>query len=153
MNLYQIEEEILACVDMETGEIFDEDLFEQLTMSRDAKVENICLWIKNLNAEAAALKAEKKAFEDRLKSVERKAESLKNYISGYLDGTPFKSTRVQVGWRKSEALEIAEGAYIPDEFLRYKEPEVNKAELKNALKGGLALAGVEIVERSNIQIK
>ena len=153
MNLYQIDEEILGCVDVETGEIFDELKFEELSLTRDAKVENICLWIKNLAAEAEALKAEKKAFDERQKSVEKKMASLKNYITGYLDGTPFKSAKVQVSWRRSEALEIADVAYVPDEYLRYKEPEVDKTGLKKALKGGLTLVGVEIVERQNIQIK
>ena len=46
-----------------------------------------------------------------------------------------------------------EGAVIPDEYLRFKEPEVNKTELKAALKKGVQIAGVSIVENQNIQIK
>lgn len=153
MNLYQIDEEILGCVDIETGEIFDEDKFEELSMERDAKVENICLWIKNLKAEAEALKAEKDAFAQRQKSVETKMESLKRYISNYLEGTPFKSAKVQVSFRKSKQLDIDEGTIIPDEFLRFKEPEVNKTDLKKAIESGLKLEGVRIVENQNIQIK
>ena len=77
MNLYEIDAEILGCVDVETGEIFDIDKFEELSMARDAKVENICLWIKNLKAEVEALKAEKDSFAQRQKSAENKMESLK----------------------------------------------------------------------------
>lgn len=153
MNLYEIEGAILDCVDAETGEVFDIDKFEELSMARDAKVENVCLWIKNLKAEAEALKAEKDAFAQRQKSVENKMESLKRYITSYLDGTPFKSAKVNVSFRKSETLEIFEGAIIPDEYLKFKEPEVNKVELKKAVKAGLQLDGVQIVENSNIQIK
>ena len=65
MNLYEIDSEILGCVDITTGEIFDEDKFEELSLSREAKIENICLWIKNLKAEIEALKAEKDAFAKR----------------------------------------------------------------------------------------
>mgnify|MGYP003318045967 CR=1 FL=1 len=153
MNLYEIDSAILDCMDIETGEIFDIDRFEELALTRDAKIENICLWIKNLNAEIEALKAEKDAFAKRQKSAENKVESLKKYISGYLEGTPFESTKVKVSFRKSESLEIAEGTIIPDEFLRFKEPEVNKTELKNAVKAGLAIEGVQVVEKQNIQIR
>jgi len=153
MNLYEIDSAILGCVDVETGEIFDVDKFEELSMTRDAKVENICLWIKNLKAEAEALKAEKDAFAQRQKAAESRMESLKRYITGYLEGTPFESARVKVSFRKSESLEISEDANIPDEYLKFKAPDVDKVELKKAVKAGLQLDGVAIVENQNIQIK
>ena len=153
MNLYEIDSEILGCVDITTGEIFDEDKFESLVMEREKKVENICLWIKNLKAEIEALKAEKDAFAKRQKTAENKMESLKRYITGYLDGTPFESAKVKVSFRKSESIEIEEGTIIPDEYLRFKEPEVNKTDLKNALKSGIHIQGVQLVENQNIQIK
>lgn len=154
MNLYQINSEILGCVDAETGEIFDIDKFEELSLERDAKVENVCLWIKNLKAEAEALKAEKDAFAERQKSAEKKMESLKSYISGYLEGTPFESAKVKVSFRKSEYLEIDEGADIPDEYLKIKVPDIDKVELKKALKSGsIQIEGVRIVDKQNIQIK
>ena len=34
MNLYEIDTEIMNCVDVETGEIFDIDKFEELSLSR-----------------------------------------------------------------------------------------------------------------------
>ena len=153
MNLFEIDAKILECVDIETGEIFDEDKFEELELTRDAKIENICLWIKNLAAEAAALKTEKDAFAERQKRAENKMESLKKYISAYLDGTKFESTKVKVSFRKSEYLDISEDAVIPEEFLKYKEPEVDKTGLKKALKSGTQFAGVALLERQNIQIK
>ena len=153
MNLYEIDAEILGCVDVETGEIFDVEKFEELSLTRDAKIENICLWIKNLKAQAEALKAEKESFAQRQKAAETKMESLKRYISTYLEGTAFESAKVKVSFRKSEVVEIMEGAVIPDEYLRFKEPEVNKAELKAALKSGVHIQGVSIVENQNIQIK
>lgn len=153
MKLYDIDNAILDCVDVETGEIFDIDKFEELNLEREIKIESICLWIKNLKAEAEALKQEKDSFAQRQKVAENKMESLKRYISNYLEGTPFESAKVKVSFRKSESLEILDGAIIPDEFLRFKEPEVNKAELKKALKSGMNIDGVSIVENKNIQIK
>lgn len=153
MNLYEIDSAILDCMDLETGEIFDVDRFEELNLERTVKIENICLWIKNLKAEIEALKAEKDAFAKRQKSAENKMESLKQYISGYLEGTAYESAKVKVSFRKSEALDIMEGAIIPDEYLKFKEPDVDKVELKKALKSGVQIPGVYIVENQNIQIK
>ena len=156
MNLYEIDNAILDCVDVETGEIFDAVKFEELAMERDEKIENICLWIKNLNAEAEALKAEKDAFAQRQKAAESKAENLKKYIASYLCGTAFKTSKVAVSFRKSVSVELSDDINIsslPDEYLRFKEPEVNKTEIKKALSAGKVIAGAFLVEKQNIQIK
>ena len=67
MKLYEIDQAIMDCIDMETGEIVNEELLNDLQMERDAKIENVALWIKELKAEAEALKAEKLAFAERQK--------------------------------------------------------------------------------------
>ena len=153
MNLYQIDAEILKLIDFETGEVLDEAQFEELAVAKEVKIENTLLFIKNLTAEAAAIKEEEKALAERRKAKESKAENLKEYVSRFLDGSKFETSRVAASFRKSESLEISEGAKIPEEYMRYKEPEVNKADLKKAVKAGLELEGVQIIEKLNMQIK
>lgn len=153
MTLFEIDGKIMDCVDPETGEIVNEEMLDALNMERNAKVENICLWIKNLKAEAEALKAEKDAFAQRQKTAENKLNSLKRYISAYLEGTPFKTARVAVSFRKTESVEIADGTILPDEYLRFKQPEPDKAALKAALKNGMAIDGVSLVTDKSITIK
>ena len=153
MNLYEINHAILSCIDETTGEILDVQQLDALQMQLEDKLEGIGCWIKNLEAEAAAYKAEKDAFAARQKAAENKAASLKNYLSGYLQGCPFETLRVKISFRKSESLEVAEGAAVPEEFLRYKDPEVDKTELKKAIKAGLVLDGVQLVQKQNIQIR
>lgn len=153
MKLYEIDSAILDCVDEETGEIFDIERFDALSIERDAKIENIALWIKNLRAEAEALKEEKDNFAKRQKAAETKMESLKRYLEGYLEGTPFCTTKVKVSFRKSESVDYDDVYKIPDDFIKFKEPEVKKAELKKALKDGMKFEGVRLVEKQNIQIK
>ena len=60
MNLYQIDNEILSCVDAETGEILDVEKLEQLQMERDAKLEGVACWYKDLVADAAKIRDEEK---------------------------------------------------------------------------------------------
>lgn len=153
MNLYEIDEQIMNCIDEETGELFDVEKFQALNLERNTKIENVCLWIKNLKASAEALKAEKNALAERQKAAENKMESLKRFMAQYLNGTKFETAKVQVSFRKSESLEISEGAVIPEDFLKYKEPDIDKVGLKKAMKEGQTFEGVSITVNSNIQIK
>ena len=152
MNLYEIHHEIMSCWDEETGEILDVQKFDALQMALEDKLEGIGCYIKNLEAEAAALKLEEQAFAARRKRAENKAASLKNYLSGYLQGCPFETLRVKISFRKSESLELSETAVVPEEFLKYTV-DVNKAELKKAVKAGLVLDGVQLIQKQNISIK
>ena len=78
MKLFEINEEIMKCVDVETGEIIDEVKLQQLQMARDIKIENIACWIINILSDAEALKAQKQVFADRQKAAENKAQRLKD---------------------------------------------------------------------------
>ena len=152
-SLYEINASIRELIDYETGEILDSEKLDELEVAREDKIENSALYIKNLNAEAAALKAEKDAFAKRQKAAENRAASLKKYLLDNLAGEKFKTTKVSISFTSSTKLSIEEGAKIPEEFLRYSEPEVNKTDLKKAIAEGLVINGVSIVKNQNIQIK
>lgn len=153
MNLFQIDEEIMSCVDMETGEIIDSAKLDELQMDRDTKIENIACWIKNLLSDAEALKAQKQAFADRQKAAENKAESLKKYLASHLDGQKFSTDKVAISFRKTSAVNVTNIGQIPAEYLKYAEPTVDKTAVKNAIKAGVSIAGAEIVEGQSISIK
>lgn len=158
MKLYEIEQEILACVDLETGEIIDPEKLEALELERDRKIEGIALWVKNLDAEAKAYKEEKDSFAQKQKVAENKAKSLKEFLSHYLDGTAFKSTKVNVSFRNSKAVDVFSMDELMnyddcDSYLKYAEPTPDKTAIKNAINSGVKIPGCRIVENSNIQIK
>lgn len=153
MKLYQIDQAILNCIDLETGEIIDTEQLDKLTMEREAKLENVACWIKELKAEAEALKAEKMAFAKRQQVAENKMESLKKYLAYALDGQAFKTVRASVTFRKSQAVEIADIYKLDENYLRYKEPEADKTAIKEALKAGQTVAGATLVENTSVIIK
>ena len=150
-SLYDLQMEILECVD-ENGELLDIEKFEQLNMEIEKKIEGLCLWVKNLDAEAAAIKEEEDALKDRRVRKENKAKSIRNYIQDFLKGAKFETPKVAIYYRKSQSLEVLENAVIPDEYLEVKT-KVKTAELKKAVKGGLELEGVYLLEKSNMSIK
>ena len=151
-NLYEIDAQIMACVDFETGEIIDEEKLQALQLEFNQKVEGIALWIKNLLAEAKMIKEEKDNLAARQKTCENKAESLKRYLSSALDGEKFKTAKVSISYRKSESVEVEDVSLLGDDYLKFK-PEPDKTKIKEALKSGVELQGATLVEKNNIQIK
>lgn len=153
MTIYDIDDAILALVDKETGELLDYDAFAELQMQRDAKIEAMISWHKSLNAEAEAIKAEIKSLTERAAARIRKADRLKAYIGYVTDGKPYKCAKGETTWRKSTAVEVAEGAELPDEYMRVKTTrEPDKVALKDALKAGTVIQGATLVEQMNMTI-
>ena len=158
MNLYEIDHAILDCVDRETGEIVDVDALNALEMEHDAKIENVALWIKNLLSDARQIEAERDALEKREKSAKNKAENLKKYLAGYLNGHKFNTPKVAISFRKSTSVEVSDINKImllndADIYLKYAEPTPDKTAIKNAIRSGIQIPGCSLVEKSNIQIK
>ena len=158
MKLYEIDNAILECIDLETGEIIDTEQLDKLQMERDTKLENVACWIKDLKAEAEALKNEKQALAERQRVAENKAESLKKWLAYALQGEKFKTPKCAISFRKSEAVEVTDEGLNNlmkehDELLTYKAPEPNKTKIKQALKDGLSVEGVQLVQNISTIIK
>ena len=158
MRLYDIDQAILKCIDVETGEVIDAEQLDKLQMERDEKIENVACWIKDLNAEAEAIKTEKQILANRQKVAENKAESLKKYLAYALDGKKFSTAKCAVSFRNTESVEITpEGLEAlmkeHDELLTYKAPEPNKTAIKQAIKDGLNVDGVQLVQNISTIIK
>lgn len=152
-SLYDIDTRLYSLLDEETGEITDVEAFEKIQLERDEKIENIALWVKNLKADAEALKAEKLAFAERQKAAEKKIDSLKHLLSDALGGQAFKTARVALSFRKSSEVQIDDIEELSDEYLRYKAPEPDKAAIKVAINEGNEVAGAKLVSKVNLQIK
>lgn len=156
MNLYEINNEILSCLDLETGEILDFEKLEQLEMEKDLKIENIACWVKSLSAEVLAIKEEENSLKSRRQSKEVKIDGLKNYLNSALQGNKFESAKCVVSFRKSTQTKVDEEIFLSkhrdmcEEIVSYK---YDKNVLKECIKQGNILEGVEIIENSSISIK
>ena len=159
MTIYEINNEIMNCIDMETGEVIDTEKLNDLQMERDAKIENVALWIKELKAEAEAIKNEKQALVERQRVAENKAESLKNWLAYALNGEKFKTAKCSISYRNSESVEVTEEGLEAlmrehEDLLTYKTPEPNKKAIKDAIKNdGLTVTGVQLIQKTSTIIK
>lgn len=158
MNLFQIDQNLLSLIDEETGEIMDFEAFEALQMARETKIENTALLIKNLRAEASAIREEEKALAVRRKAAENHLERLRTYLQTFLCGEKWTSPKASVSYRKSNAVEVDDGFLewakenAPG-LLNYKEPEVSKSAVKEYISAGNELTLARIVETQSIQIR
>lgn len=171
MTLYTIDQEIKAAIDSlydrvdENGELIEvtaEDFqtIEQLNQERKAKLENIALYCKNLEAEALAIKAEEESLKKRRARIEKKAEGLKTLMINSLMANgekEFESPRCRARVRESEVTKILDQSQIPMEYIKVKtyEPEYlpDKNAIKKAIKAGQQIDGatIEVNRKLNIE--
>ena len=152
-TLYEIDGKIESLIDFETGEVADFEAFESLQMERSDKIEGIALWHKNLISDAEQYKAEKMAFAEKQSQAEKKAESLKNRLDRILGGEKFKSAKVNMTYRKSKQVEIADILKLDENYLKYSEPTADKRAIQKAIESGEIVKGASLVEKINLQIK
>ena len=161
MKLYEIDQAIMDCVDFETGEILDAERLDALQMERTAKLEGVACWIKNLTADAKAIREEEKALAERRKAAEKKAESLSKWLTNALQGEKLSTAKVAVSFRRSEGLDVIDMDSFcvwamgngRDDLLTFNTPTVNAKAVKDAIKGGADIPYARIEERLNLQIK
>lgn len=158
MTLYEIDQNIMALID-EDGEITNPKAFDELQITRSEKLEGIACWIKNLKADAAAIKAEEDVLAERRRTIENKIKSLSEFLSNTLAGQKFSTPRVSVSYRTSKALEIADNdtfvawaSMFNPSLLRIKRDPDKKA-ITDAINGGMDVPGAQIVERKSMQVK
>ena len=160
--LYEINQDILDCVDLETGEILDTEKLDALQMERERKLEGVALWIKDMKAEAAAIKEEADKLTARKKALENKMEGLKAWLLMALDGEKLNTPRCKVYQTHSQRVIVPDELELiswlqkqedPAKFLRFKDPELKKDEIKKALKDGEVIPGAVLEETESVLIK
>lgn len=160
MKLYEIDnaidELIRNSIDPETGEVMDiTDELDALQMEREEKLESVALVIKNLTAEATAIRNEEKALADRRKTAENRVEWLKGYLMQSLAGQKFSTPKVAVSFRSTTAVFIEDDAAFLKEHPEYAriKTEIDKSALKDALKNGAEVSGAALENRTSMIVR
>ena len=160
--LYEIDQAILDCVDPETGEILDAEKLDALQMEREKTLEGVALWVKDLTAEAEAVKAEADKLNARKKSLDNKITGIKQWLLFAMGGEKLKTPRCNVYQTHSQKLAVPDEAKLieflktlekPERFLKFKEPELRKDEIKKALKADYEIPGAALETTESVVIK
>lgn len=163
MTLWQIDagiEEALESLCDEDG-VIDEEVearLAELEMERPKKLENCALFVKNRRAMAAAIRAEEVALAERRHRYEADAERVERILARSLNGERFETPKVSIMWRRSQVVEIDEGAentwdlYTAAACLIYSK-KVDKQAVKEALRAGEEVPGARLVDKLNMRIE
>ena len=160
--LYEIDQAILDCVDLETGEILDPEKLDALQMEREQKLEGVALWVKDLKAEAEAVKAESDKLTARKKALDNKIDGLKQWLLYALNGEKLKTARCNVYQTHSQKVVIDDEKALVDmlmtspfgeKFLRVKDPEIDKNALKDSMKQGYEYEFAHLEQTESVVIK
>lgn len=159
MTLYEINEAILQVftehVD-ENGEITERGLevLSSLEMEKAEKTENVALWVKDLEAENSAIKAEIENLKNRIKTNENKIGTLKKWLAVATDETKFSTSKCQVSFRTSTVVEVLDIDKLPKDFTRIKtEVSPDKAKIKAVLQSGGLVDGAVLKKNNNTIVK
>jgi hypothetical protein len=163
-TLYEISDQYAAFLSaVESGDIPEEainDTLESIQGEFQDKADNIACMIKNLEAEANAMKCERDTLSERIKSKQNQAERLKEYLSREMQKVgvrKFETARNAISFRKSTSCEIADEEKFkqehPDLCKEKTVVSISKSDVMKRLKAGEAISGAELVVKQNLQIR
>lgn len=160
MKLYEIPTKIRAALDgidcdPETGEILQADALHAVEAEASDKIEATALYLRELDAEAKAAKDEADRIIARVKSMQKRSDYIKSMLLDALHATgKVKTGRVTVSIRTTQAVEIAEGADLPEAYTTVKTTvSPNKVAIKQALLDGVEVPGCHLEARESVSIR
>ena len=150
--------------DTETGEIVQDEesfnkIFDEIQLDLNAKIENTMCFVKNLNADAKAIKDEKAQLDKREKQKEALANRLQNRIDYYikhqaLNKYKFETPKVRISYAKSSSVNITDMTQLDKKFIKTEITETPiKSDIKDAIKNGESVNGAEIVTKVTMRVK
>lgn len=168
MKLYEITADYQNLLEaIANGEIPEEaiaDTLESVTALLEDKADNIACLIKNLMAEAEAIKAEEDKLKARRTAKLNRAERLTNYLSDTLlqsGNTKIETARNVITFRKTPPKVVFddEKAFLSwaiehaPVLLNIPRPTNDRTAVKNAIAEGAEIRGARVESSLSIQIK
>jgi len=137
-----------------------EDTLESLSGDLEEKATNTAFLIRNLEANAAAIKDAEAAMAARRKALENRAARVKDWVLAnmMLAGVQkIECPYFKVSVRDNPAaVEVYEPGLIPANFMRQPDPPppaVDKTAIKEALKAGHDVPGCKLTVGKRLEIK
>ena len=169
MTLYDIDAQIAALdgaaeddmlIDAETGELLSvAQALDALRMEREEKLENVACWVKNLCAEADAIREEENRLVKRRKAAETKAANLKAWLLAAMtreDGTTdkIKTGRVAISVKRNPPSTVVDDELLPSTYKVAKITyQPNKELIKRELLSGGEVPGANLEYGRSVIIK
>lgn len=158
MTLYQITNDYMQLMQMMEDPEMDPqllaDTMEGIEGELEVKAESYAKVMKNLEADVVGIKAEIDRLSERKKTIEANIKKMKETLQFAMETTgktKFKTELFSFGIRKNAPSVIMDEPYIenvPERFLKYSEPTINRSAIKEAIQKGEDLEGLAHLESS-----
>jgi len=160
-TLYAIAERYREVLNMEAA---NEDERAALVNALDSmdgefsdKVENVIRFIRNTEADAASIREEEKRLADRRQALSRKAENLTAYIESMMNLTGKRELSAGIFVAKFKmnppSISVLDESVIPREYFIEQAPQLSKQAIKDAIKAGAVVPGIEVVRNERLEIR
>lgn len=158
-NLYQITQDYLQIMSMMEDPELDPktlaDTMEGIEGELEDKADNYARVMKNMEADLNGIKAEIDRLSTRKKTIENNIKRMKEALQFSMETTgktKFKTELFSFGIRKNAPAVIMDEPYIenvPERFLKYSDPTINRTAIKEAIQNGEDLEGLAHLEQSS----
>jgi hypothetical protein len=136
------------------------DTLESLDGQLEEKAVTIAQFTRNLDATAEAVREAGKAMLERAARIEKRAESIRNYLLFQLEFAGV--SKIECPWfvvrvkRNPPAVVIDDEHSLPPMYLTQPEPPAprpDKVKIRDDLKAGLEVPGARLVQSDRLEIK
>lgn len=154
-ELSEIESQILEQLESEEG--IDKEIYDALKLDEEEKIVSCAKIYRQILSDAQVCKDEEKRLAERKRRLENRADRLKELMFEGMRITDTKKihrSEFDLTIKKNPpSLQITTFNYIPNEYYKEQAPILDKALLKEAVKNGLTIEGVQLLQTERLDIK
>jgi len=161
-SLFSISAEMQNIINelMETGGELTPEIENALAITQDqlqTKSISYAVVIRAMEYQNATIDAEIKRLQDHKRTRSNTIERLKNSLSTAMqvfEMDVIEDATTKINFRKSQTLEIIDEAKVPKKYkTQVVTTKIDKNAIKNDIKNGDMVKGVELITNQNLQIK
>lgn len=158
ITLYEVSEELVEVLDLidEDGVIPEET--SKALLKFEEKSLAVAAYILNENSKAGMIEDAISKLQSKLKSIQNRNNSLKEYLKFNMKRTGIKKIenplfKISLDIDRDRSVEITDLSKIPKEYLKQQEPRADKASIKAAIEDGVIIDGASLVCKDRLTIK
>lgn len=133
------------------------DTLDSIDEAFEDKAENTAKVIRDLESQSEAKKKEAQKLKESATTLEKQAKRLKQYLIDQLELTGKKKVQgnlLTVSVRNNQpSVYVEDEKQIPRDYFNEQEPKLDKTRLKDDLKNGAEINGVELRRTKGVNIK
>lgn len=158
MTIYELSSDYIAILAMMEDPEVDEqtlaDTLEGIEGALEDKADNYARVMRQMDADAKAIKAEEERLYNRRKSIENRSAWLKKTLQTVMEETgktKFKTQFFSFGIQKnapSVVIDATDIDSIPADYLVQQAPKIDKTKIAADIKAGADLSGIAHLEQT-----